>query len=100
GDRASQHSDYGTDRRRQDLCGLCLGPAGLPPRSTCHLSSDSAAVSGEAQPARTELLAEHAILGLEIVDYVELLLVDPAREASKGKVERIRGGGHELSVSE
>ena len=34
---------------------------------------------GEAQPARSELLAEHAVLRLEILDHLTLLLVDPAR---------------------
>jgi hypothetical protein len=41
----------------------------------------NALIVGEAPPARAELRAEYAILGLEIVDHVALLLVDPARPA-------------------
>jgi hypothetical protein len=49
---------------------------------------------------RAELLAEHPILGLEIVDHVALLLVDPARQGNNEEPEWIRERSHELSVSE
>jgi hypothetical protein len=54
----------------------------------------------EAQPAGAKLLAEHAILGLEIVDDVALVLVDPARQGHNEELERIREPRHERSVSE
>jgi hypothetical protein len=55
-----------------------------------------AALFGEAQPARAELLAEHAILGLEIVDHLALVLVDPAGQGDHEKLER----RHKRRVSE
>jgi hypothetical protein len=63
-------------------------------------TSSTALIVGEAQPARAELLAEHAILGLEIVDQVTLVLVDPARQRNNEEPERKRERSHELSVSE
>jgi hypothetical protein len=50
-----------------------------PPEELCLGGQANALIIGEAQPAGAALLAEHAILGLEIVDHVALLLVDPAR---------------------
>src|SRR6516165_5982840 len=60
-----------------------------PPRQELSFGGQAnALIVGEAQPARAELRAEHAILGLEIVDHVALLLVDPAR---KGKTKELSG---------
>jgi hypothetical protein len=48
------------------------------PPQRLHLAGQAnALIVGEAQPARAELLAEHAVLGLEILDHLALLLVDP-----------------------
>ena len=63
-------------------------------------TSSTALIVGEAQPARAELLAEHAILGLEIVDQVTLVLVDPARQRNNEEPERKRERSQELSVAE
>jgi len=72
-----------------------------PPRQELSFGGQAnALIVGEAQPARAELRAEHAILGLEIVDHVALLLVDPARQGHNEELERIREPSHELSVSE
>jgi len=72
-----------------------------PPRQELSFGGQAnALIVGEAQPARAELRAEHAILGLEIVDHVALLLVDPARQGHNEELERIREGSHELSVPE
>ena len=54
----------------------------------------NALIVGEAQPARAELLAEHPILGLEIVDHVALLLVDPAGQGDEEKPQRVRSRNH------
>ena len=72
-----------------------------PPRQELSFGGQAnALIVGEAQPARAELRAEHAILGLEIVDHVALLLVDPARQGHNEELERIREPSQELSVSE
>jgi hypothetical protein len=49
-----------------------------------------ALIVGEAQPTRAELPAEDAVLGLEIVDDLALLLVDPACERENEESERVR----------
>jgi hypothetical protein len=54
----------------------------------------NALVVRESQSSRSELLPEHAILGLEIVDYLALLLVDPAGQGDKKKPERMRNRSH------
>jgi hypothetical protein len=46
--------------------------------STLTATSANCVNVGESQPPRPELLAEHPILRLEIVDHFALLLVDPA----------------------
>ena len=72
-----------------------------PPRQELSFGGQAnALIVGEAQPARAELRAEHAILGLEIVDHVGLLLVDSARQGHNEELERIREPSYELSVSE
>jgi hypothetical protein len=50
----------------------------------------NALVVGEPETARTQLLSKDAILGLEIVDDLALLLVDPAGEGDEEKPQRLR----------
>ena len=57
-------------------------------------------VVGEPEPPRSELLAEHAILLLQIVDDVALLLVDPAGQRDQKEPERMPERNHGRSVSE
>jgi hypothetical protein len=54
----------------------------------------------KSQPSRPELLAEHAILRLEVLDHLALVLVDPAGQGEKEKLERMRDRKHEGSLSE
>ncbi len=49
---------------------------------------------GEPETARTELLAEDAILFLEIVDDVTLLLVDPPSERDDEELDGLRKRQH------
>ena len=50
-----------------------------PPTQVFRLGGQAnALIVGESQPTRPELLAEHPILRLEILDHLALLLVDPA----------------------
>src|SRR5262249_59915740 len=74
-------------------------PEHLSPQDFSFGGQATALIVGEAQPVWAELFAEHAILGLEIVDDVALVLVDPARQRNHEELERIRERGHELSVS-
>jgi len=55
---------------------------------------------GESQSSRSELLSEHTILRPEIVDHIALVLVDPAGQGDKEKLERMRERSHQRSVSE
>ena len=54
----------------------------------------NALVVGEPETARTELLSKDAILGLEIVDDLALLLVDPAGQGDEEKPQRVRNRNH------
>jgi hypothetical protein len=54
----------------------------------------NALVVGESQPSRPELLSKHAILRPEIVDHLALVLVDPAGQGDKEKLERMRERSH------
>ena len=49
---------------------------------------------GEPQATRPELLAEHAVLFLEIVDDVPLLLIDPPGDGDDEKLEHLRPWRH------
>ena len=49
-----------------------------------------ALIVGESHPPGTELLTQHAVLSLEIVDHVALLLMDPA---GQGGEEELQGLG-------
>ena len=71
-----------------------------PPEELCLGGQANALIIGEAQPAGAALLAEHAILGLEIADHIALLFVDPARQGNNEKPERRRVRRHQRSVSE
>src|ERR1700704_4252847 len=55
-------------------------------------SQQNALVVRESQRSRSELLSEHAILGLEIVDHLALLLVDPAGQGDKEKLNGCEPG--------
>ena len=57
-------------------------------------------VVGEPEPPRSELLAQNAILLLQIVDDVALLLVDPAGQRDQKEPERMPERNHGRSVSE
>ncbi|MDP9324512.1 MAG: hypothetical protein M3P13_12825, partial [Acidobacteriota bacterium] len=48
-------------------------------------------IVAESHPPGTELLAQHAVLRLEIIDHVALLLMDPA---GYGGEEKLQGLGH------
>src|SRR5262249_42628889 len=54
----------------------------------------NALVVGEPGTALTELLSKDAILGLEIVDHLALLLVDPAGQGDEEKPQRVRNWNH------
>ena len=54
----------------------------------------NALVVGEPGTARTELLSKDAILGLEIVDYLALLLVDPSGQSDEEKPQRVENRNH------
>jgi hypothetical protein len=61
-----------------------------PSRQSLRLSGQpNALIVGEAKPPRSELLSEHAVLRLEIVDHVALLLMDPAGQRHKQEPQRI-----------
>src|SRR6516164_5738783 len=68
------------------VSGLTMAPISWsthpPPQVLCLGGQANALIVGEGQPARSELLAEHAILRLEIIDHLVLLLVDPARQGN------------------
>jgi hypothetical protein len=54
-----------------------------PPRQSLRFGGQpNALIVGEAQPPRAELLSEHVVLFLEIVDHVALLRMDPAGNAT------------------
>jgi hypothetical protein len=59
----------------------------------------NALVVGEPETPRPELLSKDAILGLEIVDHVALLLVDPAGQRDEEKLQGCETGSIERSVS-
>jgi len=61
-----------------------------PPQVLRLSRQADALIVGEAQPTRAELPAEDAVLGLEIVDDLALLLVDPACERENEESERVR----------
>jgi hypothetical protein len=48
-----------------------------------------------AKPPRSELLSEHAVLRLEIVDHVAPLLMDPAGQRHKQEPQRMRQRRHD-----
>jgi hypothetical protein len=62
-------------------------------------SQPHALVVSESQPSWSELLSEHPILRLEILDDLPLLLVDPVGQGDKEKSERMENGSHERRVS-
>jgi len=57
-------------------------------------------IVGEPEPPRSQLLAENAILLLQIVDDVALLLVDPAGQRDQKEPERMAQWNHGRRVSE
>ena len=62
-----------------------------PPQVLCFGGQPDALIVGEAQPTRAELLAEDAILGLEIVDDLALLL-QPASATTRNRSGCDSGG--------
>jgi hypothetical protein len=70
-----------------------------PPQVLRLSGQANALIVGEAQPARSELLAEHAVLSLEIIDHLALLLVDPARQSNNEEAERMRQRRHDAQGS-
>jgi hypothetical protein len=66
-------------------------------QSQSKRSAGRTLIVGEPQPMRRQLLEEHAILGLEIVDHVALVLVDPASQGDHEEPERIRKRRHEAA---
>src|SRR6516165_7260225 len=70
-----------------------------PPQVLRLSRQADALIVGEAQPTRAELPAEDAVLGLEIVDDLALLLVDPACERENEESERVRQRRHEAQGS-
>jgi hypothetical protein len=50
-------------------------------------------IVGESHPPGAELLPQHAVLSLEIVDDIELLLVDPAGQGDEEKTQGEDTGG-------
>ena len=71
-----------------------------PPQMLRFGGQADALIVGEAQPTRAELLAEHAVLGLEIVDDLALLLVDPACERDNEEPEWVRQRKHEAQLAD
>ena len=58
----------------------------------------AALIVGKPEPAGTELLSKDAILGLEIVDHLALLLVDPAGQGDEEKPQRVRNRKHRAEL--
>ena len=54
----------------------------------------NALVVGESETTRTELLSKDAVLGLEILNDLALLLVDPACQSNEEKLQRVRDRAH------
>jgi len=75
-------------------------PKRLPTEVLRLGGQSNALVVGEPQPLPFELLSEHAILRPEIVDHIALVLVDPAGQGDKEKLEWMRERSHQRSVSE
>ena len=72
-----------------------------PPRQfPCLGGQTNALIVREAQPPRSELLPEHTVLLLEVVDHIALLLMDPAGHRHKQTSQRMRQRRHHASVSE
>ncbi len=65
-----------------------------PPQRLGFRSEADALIVGEPEPPRSELLAQDAILLLQIVDDVTLLLVDPAGQRDKQEPNRNRERDH------
>jgi hypothetical protein len=63
-----------------------------PPQVLRFGGQANALIVGEAQSARSELLAEHAVLRLEIIDHLALLLVDSARATTRSRSGCDSGG--------
>ena len=60
------------------------------PRQSLRLGGQpNALIVGEAQSPRAELLSEHAVFFLEIVDHVLLLLMDPTGQRHKQAPQRM-----------
>ena len=57
-------------------------------------SQPNALVVGESETTGTELLSKDAILRLEIINYLALVLVDPACQGDKEKPQRVRDRDH------
>ena len=55
----------------------------------------STLVVAKPQSLTAELLAQHAVLFLKVVDGVLLLLVQPAGQANQQQTKRIEGQAHE-----
>jgi hypothetical protein len=53
-----------------------------------------ALVVRESETTRTELLPEYTILGLEIINHLALLLVDPSGESDDQKAQWVRNRNH------
>ena len=71
-----------------------------PPGQSLGLGGQANALFvGEAQPPRSKLLSEHAVLLLEVVDHVALLLMDPAGQRHKQKPQRMRQRRHDAQVT-
>jgi hypothetical protein len=61
-------------------------PEHSPPQVLRLGGQANALIVGEAQPARSELLAEHAVLRREIVDHFALRsLIQPARATTRNR---------------
>jgi hypothetical protein len=75
----------------------------LPEHSTPQVlrlgGQANALIVGEAQPIWSELLAEHAVLRLEIIHHLALLLVDPASQGNNEEPERVRQRKHDVQGS-
>ncbi len=48
----------------------------------------------------SELLAQHAVFLLQVVDHVALLLIDPAHQRDKKELKRMPERNHARRVSE
>src|SRR3989454_5526075 len=71
-----------------------------PPGQSLGLGGQANALFvGDAQPPRSKLLSEHAVLLLEVVDQVALLLMDPAGQRHKQKPQRMRQRRHDAQVT-